>query len=253
MNLINSSLLIFVLTGLCACHHTENSGNDKTMKANTLSVEEKEAGWTLLFDGVTSGGWRGFKMDEFPDKGWHVVDGTLMIEYSGTGEQGFAGDIITKRQFENFDLKMDWKISPGGNSGIFFNVTESDDYKASWHTAHEIQVLDDFGYYDIHDYAPNVLQFSGALYDLYPPICSATSQVGEWNSARIRLEEGHLQHWINDIKVLDLQLWTDEWKKRVEKSKFNQYPDFGRSRKGSIGLQDHGQQVWYRNIRILEL
>jgi len=182
-----------------------------------------------------------------------VVDGSLMVEYTGTGEKGFAGDIITVEEFENFELTIDWKISEGGNSGILFYVTESDKYDASWHTAHEIQVLDDFGYDDIHDYVPNLRQISGALYDLYTPARAASKPVGEWNTVRIRIEDGHLQHWLNGIQVLDLQLWSDKWKERVAGSKFSVYPDFGLARKGSIGLQDHGQQVWYRNIKIREL
>jgi hypothetical protein len=252
----------FVALTAPACNNTEKeTGKTKDISVvtpeapplNTLSEAEISAGWELLFDGETTRGWRGFKKEAFPSKGWHVVDGSLMIEYSGTGEQGFAGDIITIREFENFELTIDWKISPGGNSGILFYVTESDDYKATWHTAHEIQVLDEFGYDDIHGYVPNLRQISGALYDLYTPSSAASRPAGEWNTARIRIEDGHLQHWLNGIQVLDVQLWSDKWKERVSDSKFNIYPDFGQARKGSIGLQDHGQQVWFRNIKIREL
>ncbi len=220
---------------------------------NKLSKEELANGWQLLFDGETTEGWRGFKSDTFPDKGWHVVNGTLMIEYSGMGEEGFAGDIITEKTFDNFDLVLEWKISRGGNSGILFYVTESEKYEATWHTAHELQVLDDFGYDDVHGYVPYLRQISGALYDLYTPKEAAARPVGEWNLDRIRIQDGHLQHWLNNILVVDVQLWSDEWKERVAASKFNIYEDFGLAREGHIGLQDHGQQVWYRNIRIKEL
>jgi len=255
-------LQILLVTLVCSCSNStnsqgENSVNDQMnntrLAPNTLTEIEKDEGWQLLFDGKTTDGWRGFKSDQFPEKGWHATDGTLMIEYSGTGEKGFAGDIITKQQFTDFDLKLEWKISKGGNSGILLYVTENDDYEATWHTAHEIQVLDDFGYDDVHDYVPTLRQVSGALYDLYTPASAEAGPVGKWNKARIRLEEGHLQHWLNDSLVTDVQLWTDEWESRVAKSKFNVYPDFGIARKGHIGLQDHGQQVWYRNIRVLEL
>jgi len=256
-------LAVSLLFFMCACSNSvkDQSGESAGVKkgeenrqpANTLSEEEIAAGWQLLFDGETTNGWRGFKSDRFPDKGWHVTNGALMIEYSGTGEQGFAGDIITRKKYRNFDLKMDWKISRGGNSGILLYVTENDDYEATWHTAHEIQVLDDFGYDDVHDYVPNLRQISGALYDLYTPSAAAAGPVGEWNKARIRIEEGHLQHWLNDSLVTDVRLWTDEWASRVEKSKFSIYPDFGLAREGYIGLQDHGQQVWFRNLKILEL
>ncbi|MDF1573519.1 MAG: DUF1080 domain-containing protein [Bacteroidales bacterium] len=252
-------LLAFIST---ACTNTKKEEAETTdasivtpepQPINTLSESERSAGWELLFDGKTSHGWRGFKKEAFPAEGWHVVDGSLMIEYSGTGEKGFAGDVITVQEFENFELSIDWKISEGGNSGILFYVTESDSYQASWHTAHEIQVLDDFGYDDIHDYVPNLRQISGALYDLYTPSRAASKPVGEWNTARIKIKNGHLQHWLNGIQVLDLQLWSEHWKERVAGSKFSEYPDFGLARRGSIGLQDHGQQVWFRNIKIREL
>ncbi len=229
-----------------------NSSSGKNL-VNQLSDAEKQAGWVLLFDGKTTDGWRGFKSEDFPDKGWHVSDGSLMIEYSGTGEQGHAGDIITEKTFKNFDLKIDWKISPGGNSGILLYVTESDKYDASWHTAHELQVLDAFGYDEIHNYVPSLRQISGALYDLVTPKKAASKPVGEWNTARIRIVDGHLQHWLNDELVIDTQLWTPEWEERVSKSKFNIYEDFGKAREGHIGLQDHGERVWFRNIKILEL
>ena len=250
-------ILLLCLIVAVSCNSSENKENDATEKEktpeNTLSETEKAEGWQLLFDGKSTDGWRGFKQDKFPDKGWHVLDGNLMIEYSGTGEQGFAGDIITEKTFKNFDLKLEWKQSRGGNSGILIYVTETEDYDVTWHTALEIQVLDDFGYDDVHDYNPTLKQISGALYDLYTPFTSASKPVGEWNTVRIRLENGHIQHWLNDELVVDTQLWTEDWDQRVAKSKFNVYPDFGKAREGHIGLQDHGQQVWFRNIRILEL
>lgn len=249
-------LLLFIAAACTNTTKEEEKSKDGSVctpepwPLNTLSESEKSAGWELLFDGATSQGWRGFKKEAFPSEGWHVTDGSLVVEYSGTGEKGFAGDIITDREFENFELTIDWKISAGGNSGILFYVTESDAYQASWHTAHEIQVIDEFGYDDIHGYVPNLRQISGALYDLYTPSRAASRPVGEWNTAMIRIENGHLQHWLNGIQVLDLQLWTEHWKEQVAGSKFNIYPDFGAARKGRIGLQDHGQQVWYRNIKI---
>lgn len=229
-------------------HATENEA-----PLNTLTEKEAADGWALLFDGETTHGWRGFKMEEFPDKGWHVIDGALMLEYSGTGEAGFAGDIITNKAYGNFDLKLEWKISPGGNSGILLYVNEHEQSTATWHTAHEIQVIDEFGYDAHHDYIMTVKQISGAYYDMVTPKRAAAKVQGEWNKVRLKLEEGHLQHWLNGILVIDTQLWTPEWEASVAKSKFHEYPDFGIAKEGHIGLQDHGQQVWYRNIRIKEL
>ena len=188
-----TGLSIILLVG---CQSANNKKDDECCSKetsdqivlNTLTEEEAADGWKLLFDGETTAGWKGFKQDKFPDKGWHAVDGALMIEYSGTGEAGYAGDIITEEAYANFDLKIDWKISPGGNSGILLNVNESEKYSATWHTAHEIQVIDDFGYDAVHDYVMNVRQISGAYYDMYTPKRAAAKVQGEWNEARIRLE-----------------------------------------------------------------
>lgn len=256
-----TGLSILLLIG---CNNSDNNEEKKDAKCcpdktseqtspNTLTEEEIADGWSLIFDGESTLGWRGFKQKGFPGKGWHVVDGSIMIEESGAGEAGFAGDIITEKSYVNFDLKIDWKISHGGNSGILLYVTESEKYSATWHTAHEIQVIDDFGYDAVHDYVMNVRQISGAYYDMYTPKKSAANAQGEWNKARIRIEDGHMQHWLNGTLVIDTQLWTPEWEERVSQSKFNVYPDFGLAKEGFIGLQDHGQQVWYRNIRIKEL
>ena len=259
---LSLSALLFVLLMGCntvkedAHSHEDHNGDHATENEtplNSLTDAEAADGWTLLFDGETTAGWRGFKMDAFPDKGWHVIDGAVMIEYSGTGEAGFAGDIISKKTYGNYDLKLEWKISAGGNSGVLLNVNEFELYGATWHTAHEIQVIDDFGYDTHHDYIMTVKQISGAYYDMVTPRRAGAKVQGEWNKIRIRLEEGHLQHWLNGILVIDTQLWTPEWEERVAKSKFNVYPDFGLAKEGHIGLQDHGQQVWYRNIRIKEL
>ncbi len=255
--ILSLSILLTLSLFACTTNSSAEKDNEKSTEIespiNVLSKTEIADGWTLLFDGETTAGWRGFKMGNFPDKGWHVIDGTLMIEYSGTGEAGFAGDIITDEVYGNFDLKLEWKISPGGNSGILFYVNESDQYKATWHTANEIQVIDEFGYEEHHDYVMTIKQMSGAYYDLYSPLRAAAKVQGEWNEVRIKMENGHLQHWLNGILVIDTQLWTEEWEERVAKSKFKVYPDFGRAKEGHIGLQDHGQQVWYRSIKIKEL
>ncbi|MDA3820992.1 MAG: DUF1080 domain-containing protein, partial [Bacteroidales bacterium] len=249
--------IICSLLVLNSCNSAEkpnkNKSEVKEAPLNKLSAQQKADGWQLLFDGKTSEGWRGFKQSEFPNKGWHIADGAMMIEYSGMGEEGFAGDIITEKTYKNFELQLDWKISPGGNSGILFYVTETDKYDVTWHTAQEIQVLVEFGYDDLNDSVVSLRQISGALYDLYSPFSAPSKPVGEWNHERLRIENGHLQNWLNNTLVVDVQHWTDEWRERVDKSKFNEYPDFGLAKEGHIALQDHGQQVWFRSIKILEL
>ncbi len=260
INLFISTLLLYIT----ACNgkvenKQEKVSNEKEVKKekqevpNTLTEQEKQNGWILLFDGKTSKGWRGFKKDAFPEFGWTIVDGALMVKYSGKGEEGHAGDIITEKQYDNFHLKVDWKISPGGNSGILYLVTESDDYEAIWHTAPEMQVIDDFGYGDHHDYVLNIRQISGALYDLYPPIKAMAKEVGKWNRAEIIIKENQVEQWLNGELVVKYNLESDDLKERISKSKFAKYDDFLKAKKGHIGLQDHGEQVWYRNIKIKPL
>ncbi len=256
-NLFISTLLLCIV----ACNgnvakQKEEASVEKEIKKeaqaapNTLTEKEKKNGWFLLFDGKTADGWRGFKKDAFPEFGWKVVDGALMVKYSGKGEEGHGGDIITEKQYDNFHLKVDWKISPGGNSGILYLVNESEDYEAIWHTAPEMQVIDGFGYGYHHDYILNIRQISGALYDLYPPKKAMAKEVGKWNHAELIIKGNKVEHWLNGVMVVKYELTSEDLKKRISKSKFAKYDAFLKAKKGHIGLQDHGEQVWYRNIKI---
>jgi hypothetical protein len=211
---------------------------------NVLTKKEKADGWVLLFDGQTTDGWRGFKMDGIPAD-WSVKDGCLVV--SGTDGGETSGDIITIAEYEDFDLYLEWAISPGGNSGIFFHVLEGD-YPSTYATGPEYQLIDDIGY-------PGKLenwQQAGANYAMHPADNSKKKlmPVGEFNSSEIKVKNGHVTHWLNGKIIVDYDLWTDEWHELASEGKWKDYPGYGLAKKGHIGLQDHGSLVRFRNIKL---
>ncbi|HET6201730.1 MAG TPA: DUF1080 domain-containing protein [Planctomycetota bacterium] len=206
---------------------------------NTLTEAEKAAGWRLLFDGKTTAGWRGFRKEKCPD-GWKAVDGAL-------SRVDKADDIVTEEEFGDFELSLEWKIAKGGNSGIFFGVTE--DHDTVWQTGPEFQILDNAGHKD----GGNTMTSAGSNYALHAPAKDATRPVGEWNEARIRVEGAKVEHWLNGVKLLEYELGSPEWKALVAASKFASMPDYGTRKKGRIALQDHGDAVSYRSIKIRPL
>jgi len=232
---------------IVAC--SKNKGQKELL--NKLTEEEKTEGWVLLFDGKTTKGWRGYNKETFPQVGWEIVDGTLHCIASGRGEAGHGGDIITEKTYKNFILKLEWKIAPGGNSGIFYRAVEKPG-RPIWQMAPEMQVLDNERHPDAK-LGKNGNRQAGALYDLIPANPQTTKPAGEWNKVKIYVNEDHVEHWLNGKKVLEYNLWTPQWKEMVKNSKFAKYPDFGEYKEGHIGLQDHGDDVWYRNIKIKEL
>lgn len=206
---------------------------------NTLTAEERAAGWRLLFDGVTTAGWRGYRSDAMP-AGWQVVDGALT-------RAGAGGDIVTVEQFGDFELALEWKVARGGNSGIFYRATEEP--KRIYHSAPEMQVLDDAAHRD----GLSRLTAAGANYALHPVPAGVVRPAGEWNEARIVVDGAHVEHWLNGVKVVEYELWSEDWEARLRRSKFTEWPEYGRATRGHIGLQDHGDWVAYRNIKIREL
>jgi hypothetical protein len=212
---------------------------------NTLSEAEVTEGWRLLFDGETMEGWRGFRMDTTPP-GWEVKDGALVY----TGEHGGEGlgDLITAEQFDNFELSLEWKISPCGNSGVMFRVSE--DYEQEYMSGPEFQVRDpspDCGG------TPDPTRAVGANYGLHPPTKDVCKPAGEWNHVRLVLNGPHVEHWMNGEKIVEYELWTDEWKSMVAETKFAEWPGYGMNKTGHLVLQDHGAPVWYRNLKIRPL
>lgn len=206
-----------------------------------LTTEEQDAGWELLFNGKSFDGWRGFKQDRVPP-GW-VITKKGELHFNAKGK----GDIMTAEQFDNFELALEWRISSGGNSGIFFWVTEDDE--TSWKTGPEMQVLDNSKHKDGLDPKTS----AGANYALHAPTRDVTRKVGEYNQVRIIVHGTHIEHWLNGEKIVEYEIGSPEWEELVAKSKFATMPKYGRNRIGHIVLQDHGDKVWYRNIKIRKL
>lgn len=208
---------------------------------NTLTDAEREAGWQLLFDGLSPNGWRGFRSERFP-KEWSVVDGALHCP-------GGGGDVITEAAYGDFELSLEWRISPSGNSGIFLRVTEVEQY--TFMTGTEFQIIDNDGHPD----GRNPLTMVGSNYGLYAPAgnqCLAVP-VGEWNRTSIVMHGPHCEFHLNGTKIVEFELWGPEWEARVKASKFAAWPAYGRAISGHIALQDHGDPVWFRSIKLRPL
>jgi len=205
---------------------------------NTLTPDERAAGWRLLFDGKTTAGGRGWKMDSLPS-GWQVVDGTLKRVKP-------AADIITKEKFKNFELSLEWNIAKNGNSGIFYRASEDPGDNAIYWSAPEMQVLDDAGHPD----GQSRLTAAGADYGLYPSPAGVVKPPGQWNQVRLVVNGNHVEHWLNGVKVVQYELGSPDWEAKVKASKFAPHPRYGRNAEGYIGLQEHEYPVAFRNIKI---
>ncbi len=229
---------------LAGCSTADKKTTTQPQQKSSASQE----GWISLFDGVSAQGWRGFNEDKLPD-GWIVEDGTLKSLGKG-GDIG--GDIVYGDQvFEDFELYLEWKIGEGGNSGIFYHVVEGDQYKAPYETGPEYQLLDDIGFpQEVADW-----QQTGADYAMYPadPAKKKIKKAGEWNTSRIKFQKEKAEYWLNGEKVVEFVPWSDDWQKRRDSGKWTNMPDYGKAKKGYIGLQDHGSMVWFRNIKIRKL
>jgi hypothetical protein len=216
---------------------------------NTLTAAEAKEGWKLLFDGKSTSGWRKFKSDK-PGAACKVSDGTLYLDTSVKKEKpAEGGDMVTEAEYENYEFTIDWKIGPCGNSGIMFNVQEGEAHKWPFVTGPEMQVLDN----DCHADAKIHKHRAGDLYDLIPCATESVRPAGEWNTAKIVSKNGHYEFWLNGVKNVEFDMHTPEWDKMVAESKFKTMPDFGKFKKGRIALQDHGDPVWFRNIKIKEI
>jgi len=207
-----------------------------------LTPAETAAGWKVLFDGKDTSAWHAYKQDKFPAKGWTVEDGALHVGGGG------GGDLMTNAEFGDFELSLDFKCSKGANSGIIYMANEKND--ASWQSGPEFQILDDSG----AGAKPEGRHAAGALYDMVAaPADKVMHAAGEWNNARIRMQGGVLQHFLNGKKVMECRTDVPEWKEKIAKSKFKDYAGFGVQPKGHIGLQEHGNDVWFRNIKVRDL
>jgi hypothetical protein len=234
---------ILIASYLVSC--TTSKTTTMNTAANTLTTQERNAGWQLLFDGQTTSGWHNYGKSGV-GKSWRVVDNTLYFD--PTVKDG--GDIVTNDEFENFHLKLEWKISPKGNSGIMFYVKEDPvKYKQTYHTGPEMQILDNAGHSD----AAITKHRTGDLYDLIAVSKETVKPVGEWNAVEIRADRGKLDFYMNGEHVVNTTMWDEGWRRMLANSKFKEWPDFGTFKSGKIALQDHGDRVWFRNIKIRRL
>lgn len=257
--MIRSILMIAAVGLFASCNNegeTSNTNDTSTAElpaatAPLLTEEEVKEGWVSLFDGQSTKGWH--KYGGAPvGNAWKVVDGTLYLDTAirTNGKIVDGGDILTDEEYENFHLKIEWKISPNGNSGIIFLSNEDTaKFKHPYESGPEMQVLDNNGHPD----AKINKHRAGDLYDLIAASPETVKPVGEWNLAEIIIKDGKLEHRLNGVTVVTTTMWDDNWTKMIAASKFNQWPGFGTFKKGRIVLQDHDNAVWFRNIKIRKL
>ena len=219
---------------------------------NALSEAEKAAGWELLFDGKSLDGWHNYNQESIGSS-WVIEQDAIHLKADERSENGWqvadGGDIVFDQEYEDFELRLEWRISACGNSGIMYHVVESEEYAYPWMTGPEMQVLDN----TCHPDAKIETHRAGDLYDIQASKYVTVKPAGEWNSVRIRIKDGQLEQWQNGRKVVATEMWTDAWYRALKNSKWKDHPDFGESRTGKIALQDHGDPVWFRNIKIRRL
>ncbi len=216
---------------------------------NTLSPNERKNGWTLLWDGKTSEGWRGARMDTFPNKGWAMENGILKVLKSAGAESANGGDIVTRQKYKNFILKVDFKITEGANSGIKYFVNPNMNKGAGSAIGCEFQILDD----DKHPDAKLGVKGNrklGSLYDLIPAPANKLFNKKDFNTAMIIVRDNHVEHWLNGVKLIEYTRQNEMWDALVAYSKYKNWENFGNSEYGNILLQDHGDEVWFKNIKI---
>jgi hypothetical protein len=245
--------VIFMASFMVSCGGggKEYAEEEATEEATDEVAEEE---WIIMFDGESTEGWRGFGMEEMPAR-WQIVDGALHLPGSGMGEAGAddGGDILYDRQFENFHFMLEWKIQAGGNSGIFYLGQETEEYDYIWKTAPEMQVL--HPEHKDWNLGTDGNRRAGSLYDLIAADPQNAKEAGEWNQVEIMVKDGKVTHMQNGVTVVQYELWTPEWEEMVAGSKF---PGLNENwaqvaKKGYLGLQDHGDSVWYRNLKVKEL
>lgn len=235
-----------------ATPRAENGIEQVNAIINTISEKEKQDGWKLLWDGQSSEGWRGARMDHFPEKGWVIDDGILKVMRSGGGEAAYGGDIVTKKKYKNFILKVDFRITEGANSGIKYFVDPDLNTGAGSAIGCEFQILDDKKHPDANQGVEGNRRL-GALYDLIPAPSDKPFRPGFFNTAMIVVKDNHVEHWLNDVKIVEYQRNNQMWEALVNYSKYKEWPNFGNAERGHILLQDHGDEVWFKNIKIKEL
>jgi hypothetical protein len=213
------------------------------------STTNSDGDWKPLLDGKTTSGWHSYGKED-AGSAWVMEDGTLHLDVAAKKAKGAGGgDLLTNEEYSNFHLTLEWKVAQGANSGIFFYVHEDKKYPYAFFTGLEMQVLDNERHPDakIHKHR------AGDLYDLIACKKEVVKPAGEWNKAEVKCKDGKVELYLNGTEVVETTLWDDNWKKMVAESKFKTMPDFGTYKTGKIALQDHGDDVWFRNIMIKQL
>ena len=250
----NSMILFALAIIIASCNNPQqassSSADSTAVVASDSTKAESNDGWITLFDGTSTKGWHSYGHTTAGDI-WQVQDGALYADTTKKVKGSHVNnDLLTDDEYENYHLKLEWKISPKGNSGIVFNVKEDTTlYKNTYNTGPEMQVLDNNGHPD----AKIIKHRAGDLYDLITSSKETVKPVGEWNLAEIMVKDGKLDLFLNGTNVVSTTLWDDNWKKLVAGSKFKDMPGFGTFKKGRIALQEHNNAVWYRNIQIKKL
>ena len=240
---IITAALIFTA---CNSSATKNNSTDTAAMAASDTTVSNDSGWTSLFDGTTLNGWHTFGETIVSSK-WIADSGTIHFNPSAKGDDG---DLVSNDSFENFDLKLDWKIATGGNSGILFYVQDDKPkYEDTYKTGPEMQVLDD----ERNEDNKTPSHHAGSLYDMIQATPGAVKPAEQWNAVEIVSNNGKLDFYLNDVHVVSTTMWDDGWKKMIDASKFKEWPAFGTFKTGHIALQDHGFDVWFRNIMIKKL
>lgn len=201
-----------------------------------LTAAEQAEGWKLMFDGKSLAGWRGYKTETAPT-GWTAADGVLT-------RTGAGGDLMTTEQYGDFEMRFEWKVTQGSNSGVIYRIATTEPYP--WHTGPEYQILHNAGHAD----GKNPITSAGSNYAVNPPTKDLSKPVGEWNEGRLIARGNHVEHWLNDVKVVEYEIGSADWAARVKASKFGKIPPYGTMKRGYIALQDHGDMVSYRNLKI---
>jgi len=240
MKYITVLFFVMLIWAGCSAPQQEEAVNEETEQEMETQVRQDD--WVVLFDGTSLDAWRNYNGTGLNDK-WQIEGETLVLTEKG------GGDIITKDTYGNFELQLEWKISEGGNSGIFYHIIEADSLNTPFLSAPEYQLLDD----EKHADGTKPSHRAGSNYDMQAVSEPAVKPVGEWNSTKIIVNGNHVEHWLNGVKVVEFEEGSDSWNEQLASSKFSDWSAYAYADEGHIGLQDHGDKVWFRNIKVKRL